>query len=377
MSEVTDGLEGCRLNGSAIEYIDSEDEEIVEGCVVGGADSNKVEAVDERSEAGGEMAGDEVDFEVENGADGAKALEFTRTLKIEYDPSEVAFWFTQIENEMYTCEVRSQWLKRCVLVKNLPPKVQADVKSLLTLKKSEAPEDLYKQIKDEILRIHAPREEQNFKKALSRVLVGLPSQLGQQLINDVCDKSPKLACGCCSKVIYTLWCLQLPDSVRSHISNMKFDKDTYPQVFQAADNVFLSTKRTEMSASVAAVVTSPVEAGSDEVAAVSARGRGRGGRRPFRGGRGNRGNRGGRGGGQSSGTSAGGGNNNSSGGNNNNSGGNQSRGTRHSSNPPSSCCDSHYRYGDKSWNCLSPFTCPWKDKCTPRPTKKNKNQNQQ
>ena len=368
MSEVTDGLEGCRLNGSAIEYSDSENEEIVEGCVVGGADSNKVEAVDERSEAGGEMAGDEVDFEVENGADGAKALEFTRTLKIEYDPSEVAFWFTQIENEMYTCEVRSQWLKRCVLVKNLPPKVQADVKSLLTLKKSEAPEDLYKQIKDEILRIHAPREEQNFKKALSRVLVGLPSQLGQQLINDVCDKSPKLACGCCSKVIYTLWCLQLPDSVRSHISNMKFDKDTYPQVFQAADNVFLSTKRTEMSASVAAVVTSPVEAGSDEVAAVSARGRGRGGRRPFRGGRGNRGNRGGRGGGQSSGTSAGGGNNNSSGGNNNNSGGNQSRGTRHSSNPPSSCCDNHYRWGSDSWFCLAPLTCPWKDRVSAKPS---------
>ena len=92
----------------------------------------------------------EEDFEVENGTDGAKALEHSRTLVIPFDPSEVEFWFTQIENEMYTCEVKSQWLKRCVLVKNLPSKVQADVKSLLVLKKSEIPDDVYKQIKDEV-----------------------------------------------------------------------------------------------------------------------------------------------------------------------------------------------------------------------------------
>ena len=128
-------MEGCRLNGSAYEYIDSEDEEVVEGRVVGGADSNKVEAVDDGSVAGGEMV-DEVDFEVENGQNDAKALEFTRTLVMEFAKDDVPFWFTQIENEMYTCGVRSQWLKRCVLVKNLPPKIQGDVKSLLTLKAS-------------------------------------------------------------------------------------------------------------------------------------------------------------------------------------------------------------------------------------------------
>ena len=99
----------------------------------------------------------EVDFEDENGADDDKALEFSRSLKLEYDPLEVAFYFIQLENEMFTCGVKSQWLKRSILVKNLPPKIQADVKSLLILKKSEAPTDLYKQIKTEILRIHAPK----------------------------------------------------------------------------------------------------------------------------------------------------------------------------------------------------------------------------
>ena len=56
----------------------------------------------------------EVDFEDEAGEDGAKAMEYSRSIKMEYSPDKVEFWFTQIENEMYTCEIKSQWLKRCV-----------------------------------------------------------------------------------------------------------------------------------------------------------------------------------------------------------------------------------------------------------------------
>ena len=138
---------------------------------------------------------DAVDFEDENGQDEATAVQNTRTLVMEFN-TDVEFWFIQLENEMYQCGVKSQWLKRCVLVKNLPAKIQADVKSLLLIKQSAAPADLYKQIKEEILRIHAPAKEDNFKKALSRVLVGLPSQLGEILINDICTKTPKLT-GCC------------------------------------------------------------------------------------------------------------------------------------------------------------------------------------
>ena len=309
-------------------------EEIVnEGFVTGGA------------EHGVEMAGGgDLDFEAENGADGAKALEYTRTLKIEFDPAEVEFWFTQIENEMYTCEVKSQWLKRCVLVKNLPPKIQADVKSLLTLKKSEAPDDLYKQIKDEILRIHAPRAEDTFKKALSRVLTGLPSQLGEQLVNDICKHPIKLSCGCCPAAVYTLWTMQLPQAVRGHVADRPFNKNTYREVFQAADKIYLSTKSTELSSSVAAVVNTDVESG--EVAAVKSKkwNRGGAGRKP------NKPNNSG-----ATGSDGGGG-----------------RGPRHSSNPPSSCCDNHYRWGASSWFCLSPTSCPWKDKVVAKPEKKKK-----
>ena len=156
-------------------------EEVLEVHVVGSAVNQKVQA-------GNEANMPDVDFEDENGQDGDKALDYTRSLKLEWNPTQVQFWFTQLENEMFTCTVKSQWLKRCVLVKNLPPAVQSDVMSLLVLKKSEAPEDVYKQIKIEILRLHAPKKEETFKKALSRVLTGLPSQLGEMLINDICDK---------------------------------------------------------------------------------------------------------------------------------------------------------------------------------------------
>ena len=155
---MTKELAGCKLDGSAIVFEDSDlEEEVVnEGFVVGEAEAQDLK-----------MAGDDViDFEDENAANGDKALEYSRTLIMPFNKSDIAFWFTQIENEMFTCTIKSQWMKRVVLVKNLPPEVQNDVKSLLVLKQSEAPADIYKQVKTELLRIYAPKEEDKYKKAL-------------------------------------------------------------------------------------------------------------------------------------------------------------------------------------------------------------------
>ena len=344
LAEVTDKL--SKLNHSP-----TVDEEIVnEGLVIGEAKAQDDNA-DPNDDADGNMA---QNFEDENGQDGPKAIEYTRTLKIEYDPANVKFWFIQLENEMFTCEVKSQWLKRCVLVKNLPPKVQSDVMALLCLQKAEAPADLYKQIKQELMRIHAPKKEDTFKKALSRVLVGLPSQLGQTLLNDICDKTPKLTGCCCAKSVYTLWVLQLPAAVRAAVADREFSATTYTDIFQSADKVFLSTRDTEVNPAVAAIAGIKKSGEEAQVAAVRPPPKNKGG------------NRGG--GGQSGGQQSGGQQSSS-----NQKG--QGRGPRHKSNPPSACCDSHYRYGDKSWNCLSPFTCPWKDKLSPRPGKKNNSSN--
>ena len=282
---------------------------------------------------------DAVDFELENGRDAEKALEFTRTLKMEFAKDDIAFWFIQIENEMFTCGVKSQWLKRCVLVKNLPPSVQSDVKSLLVLKQSEAPETIYKAIKDEILRIHAPDQDESFKKALTRVLTGLPSQLGEVIMNDVCTKAVKLDGCCCAKAVRALWTIQLPLQVRSHVANMDFNKNTYKTVFASADKVYLSTKATEMSAEVAAI-SAPPPADATQVAAV------RGGKPQGRG----RGGRGGRGGGR---------------------GGNQNR--QQKPKVPDGCCDNHKKWAGDAWFCLEPLTCPLVSKCSAKPEKKETN----
>ena len=148
---------------------------------------------------------------------------------------------------------------------------------------------------------------------------------------------------------------------------MDFSPATYKSVFEAADQVYLSSSQV----TVAAVTTTSqldetlpafsTQNQPSQVAAVQ---------------RGNRGNRGGRNRPTpaSSGTGGGGRNRNQSNQNQPNQGQGQagargqSRGPRHSSNPPDSCCSRHYRHGANAWYCLAPLTCPWVNKCSSRPT---------
>ena len=237
----------------------------------------------------------------------------------------------------------SQWLKRSILVKNLPPKIQSDVMSLLTLKQTQAPADIYKKVKAEVLRIHAPQKEETFKKALSRVLTGLPSQLGQVLVNDICKKPVKLVGCCCATAVYTLWALQLPLTIRSQVANMTFSAETYTEVFNAADKIYLSTKATDLSAGVAAIVTT-----TPEVAAVKSNKNNKGGKN-------NKGN--------------------SSGNSSNNSGGGAGKPPGKKPSVPDGCCDNHRKWAEKAWFCLDPHRCPLASKTSPRPADKQKNYN--
>ena len=302
-----------------------------------------------------------VDFDNENGVDGDKAQEHTRSIKIEFEPSDIKFWFSQLEGEMTMASVKSQWLKRTVLQRNLPNKQKEDVKALLTLNQTEAGNDIYLKIKRDLIRIYAPKPEDSYKKALGRAMVGLPSQLGLQIVEDICKKVPKLAGCCCAGAALAIWSMALPVNIRAHISDKDFTAATYKDVFETADKVFLSSKQVTVAA-----MSSKADSSLDEtlpafqsqnqpqVAAINRGGnRGqRGNRGGWRGQRGQRGNgRGGqRGGGQSS-------SSNSS----------STRGPRHHSNPPESCCDRHYRHGDQSYYCLAPLTCPWVTKVIAKP----------
>ena len=207
-------------------------------------------------------------------------------------------------------------------------------------------------LKDELLRIYAPKPKDSYCRALSRTMVGLPSQLGYQLVNDVCKKSVKLTGCCCPAAVQALWSIQLPINIRAHISNMEFTAATYKQVFEAADQVFLSSKQVNVAALAVAKVdldetqSAFTEQNQPQVAAIGKGGGGGGGSGAP--GKGKNKKNKNKGQGQSGG------------------GGTKDRGQKHHSNPPDSVCDRHYRHGADSWYCVAPLPCPWKARCKPR-----------
>ena len=350
---MTEGLSGCRLDGSAIVF--DEDEE--EGFVLGEKEAANLETEPGVSANGvAVMAGENdqpeaVDFDVENKADGEKAADLARSIKVEFNPGDIKFWFSELEDEMLVATVNSQWLKKSVLQRNLPVKQKEDVKAFLTLPKSEAGATIYRDIKMALIRIYAPRPQDSYNKALTRTMVGLPSQLGYQIVDDICKKPNKLVGCCCAAAALALWSLQLPVNVRAHISNSEFTAATYRSVFEAADRVFLSSK--QISVAAIAQARNPARADLDETLPafstqnqpqVAAVGSAAGGKKNNKNNKNKNQNKG-QGQGQGKG-----------------------RGPRHSSNPPDSCCDRHYRHGDLAWYCLAPTTCPWVNKVTPKST---------
>ena len=316
-----------------------------------------------------QAAAEMTEFDAENGVDGDKAQEHARSIKVEFSASDINFWFSELEGEMVMASVKSQWLKRTILQRNLPLKQKEDVKAMLTLTKAQGGDNIYLKIKTELIRIYAQKPADSYKKALSRQMTGLPSQLGYQIINDICKKATKLDGCCCEGAAQALWSMSLPVNIRAHISNMEFTKNTYKSVFEAADQVFLSSKQVTVAAisegAAALDETLPAFTTQNQPQVAAIRGQRGGGRGQGRGGRGQRG--GGRGGQNNQGGQSQnqGGQNQSQRSSNNSTG--RSRGPRHASNPPESCCDRHYRHGDQAFFCLAPLTCPWVSKIAARP----------
>ena len=286
-------MQKCRLDGSTLEYVDSE-EEVVEGFVVGGPVNNNKVLAD--NDAGSEDDAIMVNIDTEDAADGDKATEHARSIKVEFDPADIKFWFVQLEDEMTMAAVKSQWLKKTVLQRNLPLKQKEDVKELLSTPK-EGAGLIYQKIKIELLRIYAQKPCDTYRKALTRTMVGLPSQLGYQIVNDICKKATKLDGCCCAAAAEALWSIQLPVAVRNHISDKEFNKDTYKAVFEAADKCYTSSKQVNVAALAVAAVdldeTQPAFTPQNQPSEVAAF---RGGGRGARGGSGRGGRGGGRGG---------------------------------------------------------------------------------
>ena len=294
---------------------------------------------------------DIMDFDLENGVDGEKALDKMSAVKCEFTKDDIEFWFSELETQLEVIEIKSQWSKRIALQRFLPAEVKQEVKSLLVIQKAQAGNDIYKKIKTELLDLFGQKPEEAYMRAKNRIMTGKPSQLGKALINDICKCPTKLESNCCAQIIWGMYREALPVVIRNHIAEMPFTKDTYKDVFKKSDQIFDSNKTTTIK--TAATVASVTPSDSSEVAATKPQ---RGG---FRGGRGYRGGgRGGRGGGaQNSNT-----NSNPPPATATTTTSNSNKGTRHATAKGDSekLCKIHFKWGENGSYCAAPWKCPMK-----------------
>lgn len=220
------------------------------------------------------------DFDTENGVDGKSALSDLKAVICPFMKDDIEFWFGQLEGQLEVIEIKSQWLKRIAIQRFLPPEIQTEVKSLLTLSKTAAGVDIYLRIKTELLELFGKKPEDGYTRAKNRVLTGKPSQLGKALINDLCKKDKKLDGCCCADIVWGMFRDALPIVVRNHIAELQFNKDTYKTIFTKADQVFDSNQASEpiQPRQVAATSLPASQQTGQEVAAVQRSGQNQSGK---------------------------------------------------------------------------------------------------
>ena len=297
---------------------------------------------------------DQVRYDTATGEDADDVYKKLSTLKLPFTTDDPKFWFANFERQIKHFGVKNQQTKFEALINQLTKEVTEQVKSILSQDEDELGATPYLTLKNELLSLYSPKPEDCYAKASSRVLVGTPSALGKQIINDFCEC--KLQCKCCCKIAYGMWVKNLPTYCKAFISDQTFNKDTHKRVFEMADKVYNSHKKENpavaaIQAANAAALEGSTDLDNPAVAAIR-RGGGRGGRG---GGRGqNRGGGSDRGGGR---------------GGSNGRGGKANRKPQGPKHPQAleGSCYVHHQYGPEAWSCADRHSCPMRDIESPKP----------
>ena len=277
-----------------------------------------------------------VNYDQQNLEDDDGAIQNSRDVKLPFNKHDIKLWFSLVESKMQFAGIKKQWSKRQILIQLIPPEFHSDFRQYLQLQETEAGADSYFRLKTAIIKQFGPKQASNFDKAIARVMTGTPSQLGRQILHDICPAASPLQNCHCANVVLGIWRRSLPQVVRNQIADMDFTAATFNAVFDKADSVWEAN-----SASSTVVAALEKTKDQQQVAAVTSN-RG-GGNRGNRGGSGS--GRGGRGGGRGRG-----------------------RGPRHADQPPFKSCDLHWRFGKGAWNCGDRHKCPWRDFESPKPS---------
>ena len=301
----------------------------------------------------------------------------------QWQAEDLHFYFAQVEVKMKQSGVKSNFTKLQVLSTILPTKAINSIKNILKKQESEFPQkDAYLQAKTKLLRVFGPCENADFERAMGRVMTDKPSQLAEDLINDLCDKELKNCC--CIKVIGGLWRRAMPSAVRQAVAHYDFTRNNLANIMQVADDVFQSTKTPVLQiAAVSAPTTAsdsnlsttevlnqafttqnPNTPQTTEAQIASLAAQVAAMQKSFN----NRGGRGGRGrGGRGNGGNRGGGNNSGSQTPKYSAANPRHKTPRHPDLPPFGVCKRHWQFGKSSFTCLEPYTCEWKNFIQPRP----------
>ena len=301
----------------------------------------------------------------------------------QWQAEDLHFYFAQVEVKMKQSGVKSNFTKLQVLSTILPTKAINSIKNILKKQESEFPQkDAYLQAKTKLVRVFGPCENADFERAMGRVMTDKPSQLAEDLINDLCDKELKNCC--CIKVIGGLWRRAMPSAVRQAVAHYDFTRNNLANIMQVADDVFQSTKTPVLQiAAVSAPTTAsdsnlsttevlnqafttqnPNTPQTTEAQIASLAAQVAAMQKSFN----NRGGRGGRGrGGRGNGGNRGGGNNSGSQTPKYSAANPRHKTPRHPDLPPFGVCKRHWQFGKSSFTCLEPYTCEWKNFIQPRP----------
>jgi len=236
-------------------------------------------------------------YDKSTGEDAEDVYKKLSSLTLKFCKNDPKFWFSNFERQIKHFGVKNQTTKLEALINLLTQEATDEVKDFIRLDEDERGATPYFDLKTELLKLYGPRPEDCFAKAISRVLVGKPSALGKQIINDFCICAKPLASPCCANIAFGIWSKNLPTYVRSHISEKVFNKDTYKEVFEMADKCWLTHRQESpavaaIKADNATALASSTDMENPAVAAIRGRGRGARGRGNQRGGRGAQGGRG-------------------------------------------------------------------------------------
>ena len=305
-------------------------------------------------------------------------------IKLELDRKNIKKWLKRLEIQMEFCGIRSQWLKRVCLENLLPSDLCECINDIFEKEKTEAGQHIYKDCKQQLLKVHGPKPEDDYAKAHAMVLVGLPSDAAKKLRELMCKKGHKKLGDCCAAPgISRVWRELLPQDVKNQVA--AFDLTTHwDEALRTADAVYKASKTgttvaavtTAVETATAALTSATATAGATAVTrpadldtsadasafqavnqlAVQIAAFGKTfGNGNYRGRGKNRGQGRYRGQGQQRGAA----------------GKPQPRpkpAQPHPDGPPENACAVHQQYGRNAYYCASRSTCPWKDNIVARPT---------